>query len=74
MPGVPATQFDALTAQLDDEDKMVDILRKTAAKMSPQGLAAAGTLALSPDGSALLARWTPWVDRLDRARGGPPRH
>jgi hypothetical protein len=51
-----ATQFDALTAQLDDEDKMVDILRKTAAKMSPQGLAAAGTLALSPDGSALLAR------------------
>ena len=35
---------------------MVDILRKTAAKMSPQGLAAAGTLPLSPGGSALLAR------------------
>jgi len=51
-----ATQFDTLTAQLHDEDKMVDILRKTAAKMSDQGLAAAGTLALSPDGSALLAR------------------
>jgi hypothetical protein len=51
-----ATQFDALTAQLHDEDKMVDILRKTAAKMSPQGLAAAGTLPLSPGGSALLAR------------------
>jgi Domain of unknown function (DUF4202) len=51
-----ATQFDTLTAQLHDEDKMVDILRKTAAKMSPQGLAAAGTLPLSPGGSALLAR------------------
>jgi hypothetical protein len=51
-----ATQFDALTAQLHDEDKMVDILQKTAAKMSAQGLAAAGTLPLSPGGSALLAR------------------
>jgi Domain of unknown function (DUF4202) len=51
-----ATQLDALTAQLHDEDKIVDILRKTAAKMSPQGLAAAGTLPLSPAGSALLAR------------------
>jgi hypothetical protein len=51
-----ATQFDALTTQLHDEDKMVDILQKTAAKMSPQGLAAAGTLALSPGGSALLTR------------------
>jgi Domain of unknown function (DUF4202) len=51
-----ATQFDALTAQLHDEDKMVDILQKTAAKMSPQGLAAAGTLTLSPGGSALLTR------------------
>lgn len=50
------TQFDALTDQLHDEDKMIDILRKTAGKMSPQGLAAAGTLPLSAGGSALLAR------------------
>jgi len=51
-----ATQFDALTDQLHDDDKMIDILRKTAGKMSPQGLAAAGTLPLSPGGSVLLAR------------------
>ena len=46
------TQFDALTGQLDDEDKMIEILRKTAAKMSPEGLAAVGTLPLSPGGGA----------------------
>ncbi len=51
-----ATQFDALAAQLHDDDKMIEILRKTAAKMSPQGLAAAGTLPLSPSGAALLTR------------------
>jgi hypothetical protein len=51
-----ATQFDELTAQLDDEAKMVDILRKTAAKMSPAALEAAGTLPLSPGGAALLGR------------------
>ena len=50
------TQFDELTAQLDDEDKMIDILRKTAAKMSPEGLAAAQELPYSPAGAALLAR------------------
>jgi Domain of unknown function (DUF4202) len=50
------TQFDELTAQLADEDKMIDILRKTAAKMSPAGLAAAQDLAYSPAGAALLAR------------------
>ena len=50
------TQFDELTAQLDDEDKMIDILRKTAAKMSPEGLAAAQDLPYSPAGAALLAR------------------
>ncbi len=50
------TQFDALAAQLDDDDKMVDILRKTARKMSPDGLAAAAGLPLSPDGAALLGR------------------
>ena len=51
-----ATQFDELTAQLDDEDKMIEILRKTAGKMSPEGLAAAGSLSLSPAGAALLGR------------------
>jgi hypothetical protein len=51
-----ATQFDALAEQLHDDDKMVEILRKTAAKMSPEGLAAAGSLPLSPGGSTLLAR------------------
>jgi len=50
------TQFDALAAQLDDDDKMIDILRKTAAKMSPAGLAAASKLKLSAEGAALLGR------------------
>ena len=50
------TQFDALAAQLDDDDKMTDILRKTAAKMSPAGLAAASELKLSAEGAALLGR------------------
>ena len=50
------TQFDELTASLDDEPKMVEILRKTAAKMSPAGLAAARTLPLSPEGADLLGR------------------
>jgi hypothetical protein len=50
------TQFDALAAQLDDDEKMTDILRKTAAKMSPAGLAAASELKLSVEGAALLGR------------------
>jgi hypothetical protein len=50
------TQFDELTASLEDEDKMVDILRKTAAKMSPAGLEAAKQLQLSPAGAELLGR------------------
>ena len=50
------TQFDELAESLDDEDKMLDILRKTAAKMSPEGLAAAQGLPYSPAGAALLAR------------------
>ncbi len=50
------TQFDDLVAQLDDDDKIVDILRKTAAKMSPAALAAAGDLPFSATGAALLAR------------------
>lgn len=50
------TQFDDLAAQLGDDDKMVDILRRTVAKMSPAGLAAAASLPLSPSGAALLER------------------
>jgi len=50
------TQLDELTTSLDDEDKMVEILRKTAAKMSPAGLDAARQLSLSPDGAELLGR------------------
>jgi Domain of unknown function (DUF4202) len=48
------TQFDELADQLHDEPKMLDILRKTAAKMSPAGLAAAQDLPYSPEGAALL--------------------
>ena len=50
------TQFDELAGQLGDDDKMVDILRKTAGKMSPAGLEAAQRLAYSPGGAALLQR------------------
>jgi len=50
------TQFDGLIVSLDDEDKMIEILRKTAAKMSPAGLAAVQTLPLTPAGAALLGR------------------
>ena len=50
------TQFDALAAQLADDDKMIEILRKTVTKMSPEGLEAAGALPLSAEGAALLGR------------------
>jgi len=50
------TQLDELTTSLDDEDKMVEILRKTAAKMSPAGLEAARRLSFSPEGAELLGR------------------
>ena len=50
-----ATQFDELAERVDD-DKMIDILRKTAAKMSPEALKAAGELPLSETGASLLAR------------------
>ena len=49
------TQFDELAARVDDV-KMIEILQKTAAKMSAAGLAAAGTLPLSVSGAALLGR------------------
>jgi hypothetical protein len=47
-------QLDEVAGQLD-RDHLVDVLRKTMAKMSPAGLAAAATLELSDQGAALLA-------------------
>jgi hypothetical protein len=49
------TQLDELASRMGD-DKTVDILQKTAKKMSPAGLAAARALRFSPPASALLER------------------
>ena len=49
------TEFAGLAARLDEE-RMVEVVRKTAAKMSPAGLAAAGAIPLGPREAALLAR------------------
>ena len=49
------TQFDELAERLGD-DKTIEVLRKTAAKMSPAALAAAHTLPFSASGAALLTR------------------
>ena len=49
------TQFAELAERLGD-DKTIDVLRKTAAKMSPEGLAAAQGLPYPPEAAALLAR------------------
>ncbi len=49
------TQLADLASRHDD-DKVVDILRKTAGKMSPGGIAAAATIELTPEGHALLER------------------
>ncbi len=49
-------QLDGVADALADDDHMVEILRKTARKMSADGLAAAATIPLSPTGAALLAR------------------
>jgi hypothetical protein len=46
-------QFDGLTDQLGD-DHMVEVVRKTLAKMSPAGVAAAGTIGLSERGAEIL--------------------
>lgn len=48
-------QFDPVAEQLGD-DKTVDVLRKTIRKMSPAGVAAAGSLPLSATGAELLGR------------------
>ena len=47
-------QFDDLAAQLGD-DHMVEVVRKTLAKMSPAGVRAAGGLRVSDRGAAILA-------------------
>lgn len=49
-------QLDATAEQIADEDHVVEILRKSARKMSPAGLAAAATIELSPAGRSLLER------------------
>jgi hypothetical protein len=49
------TQFDELAGRLDD-DKMIDVLRKTIRKLSPAGLAQAGAMPLEPHGRILLER------------------
>jgi hypothetical protein len=50
------TQLEELAAKLDDDDKVVDVLRKTAAKMTPAALTVASTLPLSEGSRALLTR------------------
>ena len=49
------TQLTELGEKLDDEH-MVDVLAKTLRKMTPDGRAAAGSLAYDEHGSALVAR------------------
>lgn len=49
------TQFNDLAAQLGD-DKTIEVLQKTARKMSDRGLAEVGTLALDDEARDLLAR------------------
>lgn len=51
-----STQLDELVEKLDDDEKAIDVLRKSAKKMSASGLEAAATLPLSERGTALLAR------------------
>jgi hypothetical protein len=49
-----ATQLDALVDDIGDE-RTIEVLRKTARKMSPSGLARASEVGLSPRGRALVA-------------------
>lgn len=51
-----ATQLDETLDKLDDDDHRIDVLRKTAAKMSPEALEIAGGLDYSPGSAALLGR------------------
>ena len=58
------TQLDPLADQLGD-DRTVEVLRKTATKMSPAGLAAAGgARRCRPAGAPLLRRAPPARDAL----------
>jgi hypothetical protein len=50
------TQFEDLVERLDDEPKMLDVLRKTIPKMSPAALALAGDAHVPPRAAALLAK------------------
>jgi hypothetical protein len=50
------TQFVATIDKLADDDKMVDVLRKTVPKMSPAGVAAVAEADIGPRGLDLLAR------------------
>ena len=50
------TQFADLADRLDDDEKMVEVVRKTWAKMSPEGQALALTLPLRPADAALVQR------------------
>lgn len=50
------TQFEYLVERLDDEAKMLDVLRKTLPKMSPEAVALAGDASVPPRAAALLAR------------------
>jgi hypothetical protein len=50
------TQFRALADQFDDDEKMIDVVRKTLRKMSPQGIAAASKLPLAERDRALIDR------------------
>lgn len=54
-------QFDELSDQLGD-DHMVEVVRKTVAKMSPAGIAAVGSIALSDRGAAIIAAATAPAD------------
>ncbi|QXC61595.1 DUF4202 domain-containing protein [Aquihabitans sp. G128] len=59
-------QYDDVAAQLGDEHT-IQVLQRTAKKMSPAGLAATGAIAFSEHGAALLAR------ALAPAEDPPPR-
>lgn len=50
------TQVDETLAKLDDDDHRIDVLRKTAAKMSPEALEIAGGLDYSESTASLLGR------------------
>jgi hypothetical protein len=50
-------QFDALADQLGD-DHMIEVVRKTVAKMTPAGVAAAGSIAMSEHGAEILRKAT----------------